>query len=351
MLGLTKIDSRPRTAAIIELPVPEVGPGDVLVRIEACGLCGTDLSLYLHPETFAADIRIRFPIVFGHEFAGYVAAVDTSVRNVKVGDLVVVNPHLFCKVCEYCLTGRPEICDNRPILGIHQPGGFAEFVKIRSENVYPLKSEVDSQVAALAEPLTVALHAARRARVSAGSVPVIVGAGPIGLLIGVACQEAGANQVLIAGLPADRHRLEIGRKLGLTPIVIVDGELRAAVDQVTGAHGAEIVFEASGSPSGLKDAIRAARKDGTIVTIGIPHNPVPVDIARLTLAEKRLIGCRGYAPEDWVRAVTVLERRSSELASLVSTILPLRDYEMALNLLESRKGIKIMLSPRASSLH
>ncbi len=345
MRALVKTAPRPGHVELIETPTPTPAPGEVLVKVEACGICGTDLSLYQSPEHLAAEMGIQFPIIFGHEFAGWIADVGSEVRDLRVGDLVTVNPVLYCGACYYCDSGRQEICENRPAVGVQVPGAFAEYVTVRQENAYRLPDSVPPAVGALGEPLAVALHGVARSGLQPGWTPVILGSGPLGLLTALACQQAGAEQVLVVGLRQDAGRLAVARELGLETYFADDEELEARVRADTAGRGAELTFEVAGSPAALRQALRLCRKDGTVVTLGIPHEDIPIDIAAFTFAEKRLIGSRGYTPRDWASAVELISARPADLVKIVSDVLALEFFERAISKLMAREGLKIIIDP------
>lgn len=345
MLGLIKPSDEPRHAIVGQVPKPEPGRDDVVIAVEACGICGTDLTLYDAPAVLAREMDIVFPIVFGHEIAGRVASIGPDVEGLAVGDLVVVNPHLYCGRCHFCCNGQPGICDDRPIIGIHRSGGFAELVAVRASNVYAVRPTVPPSVAALAEPLTVGVHAARRAQCGNGNEVCIIGPGPIGLLLGVACQEAGARRVVVAGLQADAVRLDVANAIGLDTVELDDEASLQALAADLPRDESTIVFEASGSASGLHAALELAPKAGKVIALGIPKDPVPINIAALAFAEKSVIGCRAYAPVDWSRTVEIVERRTVDLARLLTTRMSLVDHDAAFSLLRDSQAVKIVLSP------
>jgi 2-desacetyl-2-hydroxyethyl bacteriochlorophyllide A dehydrogenase len=345
--GLVKQDDAPRQAVVGQVPEPQPGRDEVIIAVEACGVCGTDLTLYDSPAALAREMDIAFPIVFGHEISGRVSSTGPDVEGLAIGDLVVANPHLYCGTCHFCRSGQPGICDDRPIIGIHRSGGFAERVAVRASNVYPVRSTVPPTIAALAEPLTVAVHAARRAQCGNDNVVCIIGPGPIGLLVGVACQEAGARRVVVAGLRADALRLDVAGAIGLETVQFDDQASRRAFAADLPRNESTIVFEASGSASGLHDALEIAPKAGKVIVLGIPHDPVPINVAALAFAEKSLIGCRAYAPVDWTRTIGIVERRVDDLARLLTARMSIFDHDTAFRLLRESQAVKIVLSPGA----
>jgi 2-desacetyl-2-hydroxyethyl bacteriochlorophyllide A dehydrogenase len=346
--GLVKQNDTPRHAVVRQVPEPEPGRADVVIAVEACGICGTDLTLYDSPAMLAREMDIVFPIVFGHEISGRISFVGPDVGGLAVGDLVVANPHLYCGKCYFCCRGQPGICDDRPIIGLHRSGGFAELVTVRASNVYAVRPAVPPSVAALAEPLTVGVHAARRAQCGNGNDVCIIGPGPIGLLLGVACQEAGARRVVVAGLRADALRLDVAKAIGLDTVELDGDASPRAVAADFPRNESTIIFEASGSPGGLQMALELAPKAGKVIVLGIPTEPVPVNVAALAFAEKSVIGCRAYAPLDWRQTVGILERRTDDLARLLTASISLYNHDQAFNLLRDRQAGKIVLSPGAA---
>jgi threonine dehydrogenase-like Zn-dependent dehydrogenase len=345
MRALAMTAPTPGQAAIVETPRPQARAGEVVVQVLACGLCGTDMTLYKFPVELAQQMGIQFPIVFGHEFGGRIVEVGPGAEDLSVGRLVTVNPHLYCKECLYCRTDRHEICINRPIIGYNRAGGFAEYVAVRAENVYPLDEAVPPVVAALGEPLALGQHLAARAGVGPGDLPVVFGPGPIGLVTALGCQSAGAERVLLVGLPEDEERLAIARRWGMETYHADDPALQEALLAATDGLGPEAVFEASGSPAALKQALRMVRKDGTVYAVGIPSKEVPIDIAAHVFAEKRLVGSRGYRPRDWESAAALINQRWADLLPLVSDVLPLERFEDAFAKAFAREGIRIVLDP------
>ncbi len=345
MRAVAKTAAGPGNLELIDAPRPRASAGEIVIQVLAAGICGSDMTVYHWSEQVAAQLGVVFPCILGHEFAGRVVEVGAGVSEPSLGALVTVNPHLFCKKCYYCQTDRPEICDNRPIVGYSRPGGFAEYVAVRAENAYRLPASVPAPVAALGEPLALGLHLAARAGIGPGSVPVVLGPGPIGIVTALGCQAAGAERVLVAGLPEDEDRLAVARRLGLETYHAQDVGFVEAVREATLGMGAETVFEASGSAGALKQALDLCRKDGTVVAVGIPGRDVPVDVAALVLNEKRIVGSRGYRPQDWQAVAQLIARRADDLSALVSEVLPLARFAEGFAAMEARRGLRVILDP------
>jgi 2-desacetyl-2-hydroxyethyl bacteriochlorophyllide A dehydrogenase len=322
----------------IDAPVP--GPDEVVIKVAGCGICGTDLSLYHGSPGLIAEMKPSFPLVVGHEFAGEVVERGADVRDLQPGEWVTVNPHLYCGACPACARGQEEICANRPIISFHRPGGAAEYVAVRARNAYRLPRAVAETVGALGEPLAVAVHALERVPPDPGDRVLIIGAGPIGLLLGVACQEAGCDSLVLSGLPEDAPRLRLAEALGIA--TAVSGP---ALEEAVQGGGIDLIYEAAGSAASLASGLGLLRAGGRLSALGIPPTPVPVDLANLVLAQKAVIGTRGYTPRSWSRAVQLLTARGSDLQTLVTHRVALEDYEKAMGLLEAREGAKIFLIP------
>lgn len=341
MRALMKLGPGPGEMVVSEMDEPAPSADEVVIRVAACGICGTDLSLYHGSKGLIAEMRPSFPLVVGHEFAGEVVDCGNSVRDLQPGQWVTVNPHLYCGACTACMRGQEEICSDRPIISFHRPGGAAEYVAVRARNAYPLPRPEAETVGALGEPLAVAVHAVERVPPGPDDNVLIIGAGPIGLLIGVACQEAGCGSLLLSGLPEDAPRLRIAERMGI-PTAVAGPDLEEAVRS---NGGIDLVYEAAGSQASLVAGLGLLRAGGRLSALGIPPGPVPVDLANMVLAEKSVIGTRGYTPRSWKRAVELLSKRGPDLLALVTHRVALEDFEKAMGLLEAREGAKIFLVP------
>ncbi len=250
---------------IDELPVPEPEPGQLLVAVEYGGICGSDLHYY--HDGAAGDFRVVEPLVLGHEIVGRVASVGASADSRRAGVPVAVHPATPCGDCPECRAGRRNICRNARYLGSaarrpHVQGGFAEFIAVRCEQARFLPEGIDLARAALAEPLSVALHAVRRAGPVAGAGALVVGAGPIGCLVVAALHQGGAAWIAATDL-ADAP-LEVARAVGATHAVRAD-----RVGSSSWPDAVDVAFEASGSVAGLRTCVESVRRGGTVVLLGL----------------------------------------------------------------------------------
>ncbi|MGH6860272.1 MAG: zinc-dependent alcohol dehydrogenase, partial [Phyllobacterium sp.] len=263
MKAVAKLRPENGAMSLIDLDRPVPKPGEALIKITAGGICGTDVAIWKWHESVVGQYAPTFPLVVGHEFAGTVMSASPACRAV-MGDTVAVNPQIACRQCEYCMLGRPTLCVDRRLMGGRIDGGWTEYVTVPEQNIYPLPKGVDSAVAPLLEPLSVATHAVlERVQVRPGDVVVVIGAGPIGLLVAILAKTAGASNVVITGIGADAGRLELARKLGAIPINVEESEPIGVVKALQW-DGADIVYETSGNASVFDQAVGLSRRTGRI---------------------------------------------------------------------------------------
>lgn len=343
MRAIAKLKPEPGAMALIHVDAPTRKPGEVLIRITAGGICGTDVAIWRWHEAVVGQYAPQFPLIVGHEFAGVVLASDSA--RCPPGTVVAVNPQIACGHCRYCGLGRPTLCDDRRLMGGRINGGWTEQVSVPEWNVHPLPTGVDAAVAPLLEPLSVATHAVlERVPVRMGDVVLVIGAGPIGILCALLARAAGAREVLITGVAADAGRLDIARQMGAIPINI-DAQDPLPVLQAVQADGADIVFETSGVASTLEQAVALTRKGGSVGLIGLCHAASVVKSTPIVIKELALIGSRGYNETTWSLMMTVLPQVERDLLRLVTHQFDFADFEQALELVARREGIKIVLRP------
>jgi threonine dehydrogenase-like Zn-dependent dehydrogenase len=259
---------------------------------------------------------------------------------------VTVNPHVYDGSCPACTRGEEELCENRPLYGVDRAGGAAEFVSVRAKNAYKLPEDVARSVGALGEPLSVGVHAVERLEVDATTTVGIVGAGPIGLMIAIALQEAGVKNILLAGLEIDEERLALAAELGIETFLSSDTSFAERAREVSDGRGLDVAFEAAGAPAAVTIALNVIRQGGRVGMLGLPHDPVSIpDPFDFVLSEKSLVGTRAYTPRSWQQTLKILSSRKNDLDKLVTERLPLDDWERAFDLLEQRAATKIVLEP------
>jgi threonine dehydrogenase-like Zn-dependent dehydrogenase len=275
-----------------EVPEPSPGPGEVLVRVGACGICGSELGSFA-----SRSARRPPPLVMGHEFAGTVAALGTDVTGLRVGERVVVNSLVHCGACDMCRRGATHLCRARQVFGMHRPGAFAELVAAPAAIIYPMPEGMTAVQGALVEPLANGIHVARLAAGNPMETVVVIGAGPIGLMCLQAVVQMGARRAAVSEPNAGRRAVavDLGAEVTWDP---GDGGLEAGVAAFTAGQGADLVIDAVGSAQTKRDAVAAARPGGDVVWIGLHGDEVTLSSFELILAERRLMGSYGAADAD-----------------------------------------------------
>lgn len=290
--------------------------GEVQLKVSHCGICGTDLHIY-HG---VMDARVTMPQIMGHEMSGLVHAIGSGVQGFEVGDHVTVMPLNPCGHCPACLAGHSHICHNLKFLGIDTPGAFQSYWTVPAHTLHRLPENLSLAHGALIEPLSVACHDVRLGEVKAGAKVVVLGGGPIGMLVALVAQEAGANVLLSEINP---YRVELARTMGLNAINPQETDLVKLVMEQTGEAGADVVFEVSGSVAGAKVMTELLRTRGLIVAVAIFGQPPPVDLFRFFWRELRLRGVRVYEAEDFERAIDLAASGNLPLDRLITSIRPL----------------------------
>ncbi len=299
-----------RDVRIEDIPEPpSPGPGEVKLKVEWCGICGTDLHEYAAGPIFTQvntphPLSLRMaPLTPGHEFAGTVVEVGDGVTSVAVGDRVAPNPLLRCGECDYCRQGLPQLCTQIGFLGCHSDGGFGEYVNfnvVRGAHpvpiLYKLPDNVSFDAGAMVEPLAVGLHAVNRGHMRPGENVVIVGAGPIGDCTVQAAKACGAGQIIVLEPSARRRQFaqELGATAVIDPLAVDPAE---AVRDLTRGKGADLAIECVGGEKTLQLALGSLRKDGRTVVVGIFEHPASADYFDIVFFEKTIIGSFAYLDE------------------------------------------------------
>ncbi|MCW5654569.1 alcohol dehydrogenase catalytic domain-containing protein [Hydrogenophaga sp.] len=343
MKAVAKLKPEPGAMALIDLPEPVRKPGEVLIRIAAGGICGTDVAIWKWHEAVVGQYAPSFPLIVGHEFAGTV--VETDSARAPLGAVVAVNPQIACGHCRYCGLGRPTLCDDRRLMGGRINGGWTEYVSVPAWNVFALPTDMDPAVAPLLEPLSVATHAVlERVPVRTGDVVAVIGAGPIGILCAILSLAAGAREVLVTGVTADEGRLRMARDLGAVTVNVEAQDPLLSLRALQ-ADGADIVYETSGVAATLEQAIAMTRRGGSVGLIGLCQGASTLKSTPVVLKELALVGSRGYNETTWALTMTVLPRVAKDVMRLVTHQVAYKDFEQALQLVERREGSKIVLRP------
>jgi threonine dehydrogenase-like Zn-dependent dehydrogenase len=323
-----------------DVPEPSPGPGEVLVRVGACGICGSETG------SFAARSTRRVPpVIMGHEFAGTVAALGEGVTGLRVGERVVVNSLVHCGACDLCRRGLTHLCRQRQVFGMHRPGAFAELVAAPAGIVYPMPESMTAVLGALVEPLANGVHVIRLAQGNPMERVVVLGAGPIGLMCLQAALQLGARQVAVSEVNAGRREvaLALGAATAWDPR---DGGLVAGSAAFTDGQGADLVVDAVGSAQTKRDAVTLARPGGDIVWIGLHGDEVTFNSFDLILPERRLSGSYGAADADIRTAIDWFSEGKIRTDPWVETVPLSRGAEAFFGLLRQESdAVKVVLEP------
>jgi L-idonate 5-dehydrogenase len=326
-----------------ERKIPEPKAGEVLVRLGAGGICGSDLHYYHHGGV--ADFHLREPMILGHEIAGEIVAIGPGVTDLHIGDRVAVNPARYCGVCSQCRSGRPNLCPEVRFFGSasrfpYVQGGFAEFFCAAETQCIRLTTDIPFPSIACAEPLSVALHAANQAGQLTGKRVLITGAGPIGLLLAVVARYAGAREIAITDMV--RAPLEVALHLGADRAINVAGTPNALREICNQIGGFDAVFEASGAPPALIDCVESAKPGSRIVQVGMLSSAT-VPLGRLIARELELVGTFRFH-DEFGQAVELLERGRIQVDALITERLPLARAKEGFDLASDRqRSIKVSL--------
>ncbi len=332
------------------VPEPEAGPAEVVVQVDWCGLCGTDVHEYLHgpiliPSRPHPLTGRSAPVTLGHEFTGTVVDVGAGARF-TAGDRVTANACLVCGECSWCRAGKSNLCARLGSIGLCADGGLAERVAVPAYSLHRVPAGLSAEVAALSEPTAVALHAVRRGRLCGGETVAVVGAGPIGLLVLQVARARGAGSVFVIE-PVEARRalaLRLGARAALDPgACAVDREIAAATEE----RRADVAFECTGSVRGVETALKVSGKGGRVVIAGIYHEASPAPWARLQAHEKEIVGSSAYT-DEFPEVLELLASGRVQGEPLVTDRIRLEQVESAgLRALidEPARHVKILVRP------
>lgn len=325
-----------------DMTTPQPQAGEVLLRVAACGICGSDV----HGYDGSSGRRIP-PIVMGHEAAGVVAAVGEGVSGLSVGDRVTLDSTIYCGQCANCVRGDINLCDRREVLGVscgdyRRAGAFAEFVSVPARIIHKLPASLAFEDAALLEAVAVALHAISLATIAPGSTALVVGAGTIGLLLQQALRVAGCSRVFVAD--PDRTRLTLSQKLGATEVISEDVELR--VSELTKGIGVDLVAEAVGRTESIATSIDCVRKGGTVILVGNITPEVNIHLQKVVSRQLRLQGSCASAGE-YPRAIELMSNGQIQVKPLITAVAPLAEGPRWFERLYAREPnlMKVVLTP------
>ncbi len=334
---------------VADVPMPRPGPDDVLVKVEACGICGSDV----HGYDGSSGRRIP-PLVMGHEASGVVAALGTNVTDLREGEHVTFDSTVYCGNCEYCRRGQINLCQYRQVLGVstadfHREGAFAEYLVVPRRIVYSLPDALAFTDAAMVEPLSVAVHAVALSELPQNGTALVVGAGMIGLLVLQTLREAGSSIVIVSDV--DDSRLQLAKDLGAN--VTINARSADTAEEVrrhTGGFGVDVALEAVGSTPTVKAAIESVRRGGTVTLIGNVVPAVEIPLQSVVSRQIRLQGTAGSAGE-YPQCIDMLASGRINIKPLISMVAPLEEGATWFSRLHAREAnlMKVILTPGMQS--
>ena len=341
MQALVKYDRGPGNVALQSMPIPEPGAGEVMLEVECCGICGTDLHVY--HDTF----KNYPPVILGHEFVGRI--VDSN--HIKIDQpkdqryAVLGATAITCGECMFCRQGEFMFCDHRRGMGHGVHGAFTKYAVARPDQLFPVSDTVDSREGALVEPLAAAVHAVCEvAPFNLGDVVLVSGPGPIGIL----CTKLLTRQsirVLVAGTSEDKERLAMAKALGAATTIVVDEEdLLSIVQEETAGLGVDLAIECAGAEGSVVNCLDSIRPLGHYVQVGHFGKNLTVPWDHVAFKQLQIRGSVGYTRETWRQTMRILEQ-GFQATDIVTHELPLTDWEQGFRLSEEKKAVKVLLRP------
>jgi alcohol dehydrogenase/L-iditol 2-dehydrogenase len=340
MIGLVKTTKGKGGIELRDVPRPHAGPGHVLIKPEAVGVCGSDIERYV-----GRLIDYEPPVILGHEFCGTIAELGDDTTRFARGDRVVCETHaVFCGHCYFCMTGQHALCSERKGFGFGVDGAFAEYVAARPEIVHLMPPQLSFEECAVTEPLCVAIHAVSdRLRVRPGDAIAIFGMGPVGLLALQTARLYGASKIVALDL-SENIRLKLARDMGASHTVA--SQERDAVTEIfdhVGMEGVDICIDASGSNAALMCALKVTKKSGQILVIGQHPKPEEITVGEIVMKQLSLIGSYSHTWTTWETALKLLSERKISTKAVITHTYPLAEWKQAFDTLLNLQGAKAVL--------
>ena len=326
-----------KTFAVADLPTPHAGPGELVLRNQVCGVCGTDVHIY-HGEPGSADVNP--PVVLGHEYSGEVVEVGEGVTGFAVGDHVTVDPNIYCGHCAYCQNGKKQLCPSMEAIGVTRDGGFAQYSRIPASQAFKLEPTVPWEAAAMAEPLACCLHGIDLAGIQVGDKVCVVGGGAIGLLMVQLAKLSGASQIVLSE-PNEKRRqvgLQLGANAALDP---TRTDAQEAFAQVLDG-GANVVIECVGNVPAVKSAFQFAGKGATVLLFSVPKVDATFDLPLFDVYKKELTIKGSFVnPDTHARAVALINSGKVDFGPIITHRFPLDQLPEAIAMQMSDASIKV----------
>ena len=308
-----------------DYPTPSIGDDEVLIRVKACGVCGTDLHIFSGAQGATA---CHPPVILGHELAGVAEAVGARVTRIKPGDPVTVNPNIFCEACAHCRSGKPHMCETMQATGVNYDGGFAQYCRVLEKQVYRINDGIPFPVAAMSEPLSCCLHGVDLLRLQAGETVMVIGGGTIGMIMLQLAALSGVAKTVL--LEINESRFPLAKRLGADVTVNPQREDVAAALLDNGIENVDAVIECAGHPASVQNALRYAGKGGRVMLFGLTAPDCTVPLNPFDAFKKELTILTSFVnPDTQERAVHLINAKKLRLEELIGETVTLDEIHKA----------------------
>jgi alcohol dehydrogenase/L-iditol 2-dehydrogenase len=344
MKAVVKYDNVAGATELREVPIPAIGPDDVLVKIAYIGICGSDPHMHHQHVSYPVNV----PVILGHEFSGTIVELGANVTGWSVGEPVTAETHAkYCGKCVLCRTNNYHVCREREGFGFMVDGAFAEYIRVPGRLLHKLPAGVSMKEAAVTEPLCVSYSAmVKHADIRPGDLVVVIGPGPIGLLCTKMASIQGASSIVVVGTDGDESRLELAKKLGAT--LTINSSKQDPVPIIMDMHekyGADLVVDAAGFSPTLKLSLDVVRPCGQINKLGWGPAPVGFSLDPLIAKAATLKGLFSHNWDVWEKALVLIKNKQVDLTQVVTHVMPLDKWHEAFEIMEKKEGLKILLQP------
>lgn len=331
-----------QTFEVRETEIPSIGPTDILLRVAACGVCGTDVHIY-HGSKGSADVHP--PVVLGHELSGIVAACGAEVTKLQPGDHVTVDPNIYCGSCPACRSGKKQLCENLYAIGVNRDGGFAEYCVVPQAQCFVLPPQLPLEYGAMAEPLACCLHGIDRAGIRPGQTVCVIGGGAIGLLMVQLAKHSGAAAVVLSEPVEGRRR--VGREVGADYTVDPTAQpLPEALKAFLGEPGADVIIECVGNTIAVEQAFSAAKRGTTLLFFSVPKPDAVHGLHMMDIYQKELTVLGSFInPDTHARAAALIGSGTIQIAPLLTHSYPLERLDEAIGMQMSSESLKVLVKP------
>lgn len=331
-----------KTITTKEIPIPEIQDNEILVKVKASGICGTDIHIY-HGSPGSTEPKV--PVVLGHEFAGEVIAVGKAATRIKVGDKVTVDPNIYCGNCSYCLTGKKNHCVDMHAIGVNQDGGFEDYCAVPESQAITLSPDVDYEEAAMAEPVACCIHGIDNIGIIPGDTVCVIGGGAIGQIMCQLARLSGASKVVLSE-PVEMRRtlaLSLGADAAIDPLA---KDLKAQLKEVIGKDCVDVSIECAGRPVAARQALDIADRGGKVLLFSVPS---PGDYTELPLEYmfKKELTIKGafVNPDTQYRAAQLISQKKLNLKPLITHRYPIDKLEEAILMQMGSESVKVIIVP------